>query len=89
MRPRYPAPFSVVTRLVPPGASPHDQEVSRVEVVSEPGAGLDVGKDEVVACVRVPDGVGGRRQEVRTPKTFSAELEALADWLTEPGSPRW
>ena len=31
-----------------------------VEVVYERCAGLDVGKDEVVACVRVPDGAGGR-----------------------------
>ena len=46
-------------------------------------AGLDVAKDEVVACIRVPDGAGGRHQEVRTFKTFSADLEALADWLTE------
>ena len=29
-------------------------------------AGLDVAKDEVVACGRVPDGHGGRGQEVRT-----------------------
>jgi transposase len=54
-----------------------------VEVVYERCGGLDVGKDEVVACVRVPDGAGGRRQEVRTFKTFRADLEALADWLTE------
>jgi transposase len=60
-----------------------------VEVVYARCAGLDIGKDEVVACVRVPDGVGGRHQEVRTFKTFSAELEALADWRTEQGSPRW
>jgi transposase len=59
--------------------------VSTVEVVYEYCAGLDIGKDEVVACVRVPDGAGGRRQEVRTFKTFSADLEALADWLTEQG----
>ena len=56
-----------------------------MEVVYERCAGLDVGKDEVVACIRVPDGAGGRRQQVRTFKTFSADLEALADWLTEQG----
>jgi hypothetical protein len=54
-----------------------------VEVIYERCAGLDIGKDEVVACIRVPDGAGGRHQEVRTFKTFSADLEALADWLTE------
>ena len=56
-----------------------------MEVIYERCAGLDVGKDEVVACIRVPDGAGGRRQEVRTFRTFSADLEALADWLTEQG----
>ena len=44
-------------------------------------AGLDVAKDEVVACVRVPDGRGARVQEVRTFQTFTSGLEALADWL--------
>ena len=44
-------------------------------------AGLDVAKDEVVACVRVPDGHGGRVQELRTFQTFTSGLEALADWL--------
>jgi transposase len=33
----------------------------------------------------VPDGAGGRHQQVRTYPTFSAELEALADWLTGQG----
>jgi transposase len=56
-----------------------------VEVVYERCAGLDVGKDEVVACVRVPDGAGGRHQEVHTFRTFSSGLEALADWLTKQG----
>ena len=44
-------------------------------------AGLDVAKDELVAWVRVPDGHGGRGQEVRTFSTFTAGLEALAGWL--------
>jgi transposase len=50
-------------------------------------AGLDVAKQEVVACVRTPDpGAGGqRRQAIRTFATFSAELEALADWLAAEG----
>jgi transposase len=59
--------------------------VSTVEVIYQRCAGLDIGKDEVVACVRVPDGARGRRQELRTFKTFSSGLEALADWLTEHG----
>jgi transposase len=57
--------------------------VSTVEVIYERCAGLDVGKDEVVACVRVPDGAGGRRQEVCTYPTFSSGLESLAEWLQD------
>ena len=48
-------------------------------------AGLDVAKDEVVACVRTPDGHGGRDQEVRTFPTFTWGLEALAGWLAAEG----
>ena len=48
-------------------------------------AGLDVAKDELVACVRVPDGRGGRAQEVRTFQTFTSGLEALAAWLADEG----
>jgi transposase len=61
------------------------EEVSTVELLVPRCAGLDVAKDEVVACVRVPDGQGGRRQEVRTYPTFASGLEALADWLTAEG----
>jgi transposase len=57
------------------------EEVSLVELLVTRCAGLDVAKDEVVACVRVPAGTGGRRQEVRTYPTFTSGLEALADWL--------
>jgi transposase len=57
--------------------------VSTVEVIHERCAGLDVGKDEVVACVRLPDGAGGRRQEVHTYPTFSSGLESLAEWLQD------
>jgi hypothetical protein len=48
-------------------------------------AGLDVAKDEVVACIRVPDERGGRRHETRTFLTFTADLEALADWMASEG----
>jgi transposase len=62
------------------------EEVSVVELVVARCAGLDVAKDEVVACVRVPDGQGGgRRMEVRTYPTFTSGLEALADWLVAEG----
>jgi transposase len=62
-----------------------------VELVVERAAALDVGKDEVVAWVRVPDpggagrGRGRRRQEVRTYPAFTSSLEALADWLQTEG----
>jgi len=61
-----------------------------VELVVERAAGLDVGKDEVVACIRVPavgvgQGRGRRRQEVRTYPTFTSSLETLADWLQTEG----
>ena len=48
-------------------------------------AGLDVAKDEVVACVRVPDRRGGRQLEVRTFQSFTSGLEALAGWLAAEG----
>ena len=62
-----------------------------MELIVERAAALDVGKDEVVACIRVPDpggagrGRGRRRQEVRTYPTFTSSLEALADWLQAEG----
>ena len=62
-----------------------------MELIVERAAGLDVGKNEVVACIRVPDPAGGgrgrgrRRQEVRTYPTFTSSLEALADWLQAEG----
>jgi transposase len=65
--------------------------VAAVELVVERAAALDVGKDEVVACIRVPDaagvgrGRGRRRQEVRTYPTFTSSLETLADWLQAEG----
>jgi transposase len=62
--------------------------VSTVELLVARCAGLDVAKDEVVACVRVPDGRGGRQQEVRTFQTFTSGLEALADWLAGEGVTR-
>lgn len=46
-------------------------------------AGLDIGKVDVKACVRVPGSrPGSRRQEIRTFATTTAGLLALADWLT-------
>lgn len=44
-------------------------------------AGLDVHRDTVAACVRVPGANGERQQQVRTFGTTAAELLALRDWL--------
>ena len=46
-----------------------------MDVLLERCAGLDVGKDEVVACVRTPARDGpGRRVELRTFPTFTSGL---------------
>jgi hypothetical protein len=53
-------------------------------------AALDIGKAEVVCCVRVPgQGPRARRmQEVRTYTTMTRSLLAMADWLTGLGVTR-
>ena len=56
-----------------------------MDTLYERCAGVDIGKDEVVAAIRVPDGSGGRRQEVRTFGTFTRQLETLAEWLADEG----
>jgi len=47
--------------------------------------GLDVHRDTVASCVRVPGPNGKRQQEVRTFGTTAAELLALRDWLEAHG----
>jgi transposase len=57
-----------------------------MDVIVERCAGVDIGKDEVVACVRAPAGDGrGRRKETRTFPSFTGQLEAMADWFTAEG----
>jgi transposase len=56
-----------------------------VRLLVERCAGLDVAKDEVVVALRVPDGAGGRRQEIRTFRTFTYGLEQLVGWLMSEG----
>jgi transposase len=57
-----------------------------MEVIVECCAGLDVGKDEVVGCVRLPSGTGRRRRsELGTFSTFTSGLEELAEWLAGHG----
>src|SRR3712207_8482994 len=51
-------------------------------------AALDVGKAEVVCCVRLPGPKGRRMQEVRTVTTMTAALLALGDWLAACGVTR-
>lgn len=57
-----------------------------MDVLLERCAGIDIGKDEVVACVRVPGPGGrGRRKQTRTFSSFMRSLEAMADWFTAQG----
>jgi hypothetical protein len=63
--------------------------VAVVELLVTRCAGLDVAKDEVVACVRVPAGKGGRRQEVRTFPTFPRGWRRWLGGWPARRSPRW
>jgi len=57
-----------------------------VDVLIECCAGIDIGKDEVVACVRTPAATGrGRRKRTRTFSSFTGSLEAMADWFADAG----
>lgn len=56
-----------------------------MERLLERVAGLDVHKQSVTACVRVPGSAGSRRQEVQTFSTMAAGLLALRDWLSAHG----
>lgn len=56
-----------------------------MDVVVERCAAIDVGKDEVVACVRTPGPSASRRSELRTFASFTAQLEAMADWFAAEG----
>jgi transposase len=51
-------------------------------------AGLDVHKDSVTACIRVPDGHGRRHAETRRFTTTTAGLGLLAEWLASFGVTR-
>lgn len=54
-----------------------------MEKLVERCAGLDVHKDKLVACVRVP-GQEGREQHIHEFETTTPELLALRDWLSRP-----
>src|SRR5215469_12658193 len=53
-----------------------------MQVVHARCAGLDVHKRTVVACVLLTQPEGTVERDVRTFGTMTAELLALADWLT-------
>lgn len=57
-------------------------QVQELDRFVERVAGLDVGKAELKACVRIPgDAPGRRRQELRTYPTRTRSILELADWL--------
>ncbi|MBW8710076.1 MAG: IS110 family transposase [Mycobacterium sp.] len=57
-----------------------------MDVLVERCAGIDIGKDEVVACVRTPGPGGrGRRKQTRTFSSFTETLEEMADWFLAEG----
>ena len=57
-----------------------------MDLLLERCACVDIGKAEVVACVRTPGPGGkGRRKETRTFSSFTADLEAMADWFAAEG----
>jgi transposase len=56
-----------------------------MERLIERGCGLDVHRDTVAACVRVPGVKGAREQHVQTFGTTAADLLTLRDWLEAHG----
>ncbi len=56
-----------------------------MQVRFERVSGLDVHRDTITACVRVPEAKSERREEVRTFGTMTADLLALRQWLQEHG----
>src|SRR5215210_1824522 len=76
------------------GWPPRGEEARGMQVESdepeliERVAALDVGKAEVVCCVRIPGPGGQRMQEVRTVSTMTGALLALGDWMAGLGVTR-
>ena len=65
-----------------------EETQDRAEVI-ERVAAVDIGKAEVVCCVRVPGARPGRRaQEVSTHSTMTRSLQVMADRLAELGVTR-
>jgi hypothetical protein len=59
-----------------------------LDVIVERSAGLDVHKDMVAVCVRVPGPGGEVVKHVAEFGTFTADLLALRDWLVGHGVTR-
>ncbi len=59
-----------------------------MDIVVERCAGLDVHKDLVVACVRVPSETGERETKLASFSTYTKDLLALRDWLVALGVTR-
>lgn len=64
------------------------EETQEREEIIERVAALDIGKAELVCCVRVPGARGRRAQEVKTFSTMTRSLLVLADWLAGLGVTR-
>ncbi len=57
-----------------------------MDTLIERCAGVDIGKDEVVACVRTPRPAGrGRDKQTRSFSTFTSSLEAMIEWFADQG----
>jgi transposase len=65
------------------GSTPLSGVEAFMEVVHPRCAGIDLGKDELVSCIRIHE--NGIRQECRTFKTTVKELLALSEWMTSEG----
>jgi len=66
-----------------------EETQDREEIINRVAA-LDIGKAELVCCVRVPgtSGSGRRSQEVRTFATMTRSLTTMAEWLRGLGVTR-
>ncbi len=66
------------------------EETQDEQEIIERVAALDIGKAELVCCVRVPDPAGGSRrvQEVKTYSTMTRSLQVMADRLMDLGVTR-
>ncbi len=66
------------------------EETQDEQEIIERVAALDIGKAELVCCVRVPDSAGGSRrvQEVETYSTMTRSLQVMADRLMDLGVTR-